>query len=624
MSSKKTAKSLASIPDLVEFRKWVQLIEEAQAKVEQARAAQRKKYADLVLELKEHQAILQALMEWNEKAYPEVKTEMAIGEKISQVKIAIERMMERADKYLADRPWLKEEVGQPAGPEGIDDRGAEAEISLEPSIADTAEAEVAASQVAAALAAEAEVVADESAEAGDQQTSALGEDTPRLLVPGEGDLGRWPARQRPRPRTSSRISLVTLGGGREVGASCIFLRYGSVTLLLDAGLRLTASNYLPDLDFIDNLNAVLVSHAHLDHCGALPLVRSKWPHVPILCTRQSKPLIRLALTDQVGFWEEGKEYTPLADRDLIEHLGLTTLDYGIPYTGIEGIRVTMLPAGHLLGAAMILIQFGDGEVLYTGDFNLRGLPTVDGALPQENFPDVLIMEGTTQGGKHKIRSWTDEKADFLEKIRGILEQGGFVLLPTFAVGRAQDLLLLLKDAVRQGVIPETKIYVDGMVREVCNIYRTFWKSLHQDLQGSNKEKGFFHYPVVEVRNSIIREKRVWQQPCIILASSGTLAGGPAAEYKDKIIGQKESAIIFTGTEGKLAMSAISQPVRCQVYSYAFSTHPSEEELSRLVAYYDPDSVVLVHGEEKEIGRLADSLGKDRTACAPTNGEWHDI
>lgn len=449
------------------------------------------------------------------------------------------------------------------------------------------------------------------------------------------------------------MRFLCLGGGHEVGASCYFLEIDNVRVLIDAGIRLggreagIGADALPDLAFLSEAggcDAVLVTHAHLDHIGALPLVHQAFPAAPIYATTPTVHLMRVLLADALKLMAQKAEQErecPLYDADLIARMfaRVIPVPLGKSITVAGPVRAHFFPAGHILGAAMIGLESSEGNVLVSGDISLDNQRTIPGLTVPRFPPHLLVLEATYGNRLHANRQ--QEEKGLAEAVAQTVAAGGHALVPAFALGRAQEVLLLLQGFQQAGRIPGFPIWVDGMVRSICQTYLNFPEYLKGPvkrlvLTGQNpfyREKS----AVRPVNNAVQREKILSGAPCCIVASSGMLSGGPSQFYAARLAEDEKNAILLCGYQdeespGHLLLALAENPkeefllngvptrLKCRVAKYGLSAHADAGELSSLVSQLKPRRVVLVHGEKEARQALAGQLAPRHAVSMPDNGE----
>lgn len=450
------------------------------------------------------------------------------------------------------------------------------------------------------------------------------------------------------------MELIFCGGAAEVGASCYLLRIDNKNILLDAGVRMDSSkDSLPDLRVIQEkggVDAVFVTHAHLDHTGALPVISREYPHAPIYMTHATKDLVRILLYDSLKVMEQQEGEIPIYAevhvKQMMDRILCFSPEYAIqPFKDAE-LKVTFYHAGHIVGASCIYIQGKEGSVFYSGDISLVNQYTVSGASIPKLRPDVAILEGTYGDKLHANRQMEEER--LIQMVGEVIDRGGKVLIPAFAIGRAQEVILMLKRAMNRGKLPRFKVFVDGMVREVCRMYRLNPNYLRSSLAKrvwKDKEVFFDDWiqPVADPR-----EREViagLSEPCCIISSSGMLTGGPSQWYAEKLVGDDKNSIAITGYQDEeapgrqlldlvnapceerfLALGERQIPVKCQVDRYNLSAHADKTELIGLVHALSPRQIFLVHGQEEVIQHLGQEIQADfwGRVYVPRNGEAYDF
>lgn len=450
------------------------------------------------------------------------------------------------------------------------------------------------------------------------------------------------------------MRITFLGGAEEVGASSVLLEIAGRRLLVDAGIRPSpkaryglSGDQLPDLSAVDRvggLDAILVTHAHMDHTGALELVTGRYPACPVFATPATVTITRVLHRDarrimQSRLEEEGD--LPLYDDVAAERL-LEALVPVPPRTPVHlggGIQATFWPAGHVPGAAMVSLESDEGSVLVSGDVAVSPQRTVDGLKPPPVRPDVLILESTYGGRLHANRS--AEERRLVDAIAAVLAGGGKVLIPAFALGRAQEVLLTLSEFRRRGVLPSVPVWVDGLVRAICAAFGQFPEALSKPLQENGVR--FFDEGIRPVQSQEQRNALIWQpDPAVIVSSSGMLSGGPALLYAKALAGQSQNAILLTGYQdeespgrrlqeiaaqgrGTLRLGRDKVDVQCRLGIYALSAHADEAQLVSLVEVLDPREVFLVHGEESARESLAAALRqRGRRVLLPHDGQSFQV
>jgi Cft2 family RNA processing exonuclease len=453
------------------------------------------------------------------------------------------------------------------------------------------------------------------------------------------------------------MRITFLGGADEVGASSILLEIGGKQLLVDAGIRPSPKAHwgldgdqLPNLSQIHTLitsanggaglDAVLVTHAHTDHTGALELVTGHFPDVPVYATPATIALTRVLHQDsrrimQSRLDEEGE--LPLFDDVAVESLmsAFVPLPFNQRLRLGQDLVVTFFPAGHIAGAAMIGLESSEGHLLITGDVSISPQRTVDGAKPPAFNPDIIISESTYGGRLHANRAVQERK--LVEAVAQTLATDGKVLIPAFALGRAQEVLLILSEHQRRGQLPIVPIWADGMVRAICQAYTSFAEVLPLPLQ----ERGatFFQGNVRPVKTYQHRNALIWEAgPAVIVASSGMLAGGPSLSYARALAGHPQHAILLTGYQDEEAPGRRLQEVaqrgsgtirlgdkkvdmKCQLGTYSLSAHADEGQIISLVETLGPQHVILVHGDSQARTSLEKGiLARGRTVHLPRAGE----
>lgn len=446
-----------------------------------------------------------------------------------------------------------------------------------------------------------------------------------------------------------RVTL--LGGGSEVGASCAHVEIGGRRLLIDAGIRLKGRDRLPDLAQIQDLGgieAILVTHAHADHIGALPLVHQHYPDVPLYATRPTIRLMEVMLRDAVKVMGQAavlEGEIPLYDERLVESMltGTRPVEPGEALTLFGGaVLVSWFPSGHILGACSLgLWGRGDASLLFSGDISVTPQRTVGGLrLPPGNRWDALVLESTYGGRAHANRQ--AEESRLVAAVAQVVAGGGRVLIPAFALGRAQEVLLILGAAMARGELPPVPVYVDGLVRAVCEAYSDLLPYLPPPLQRLARRTGSPFFRGREVRPVASAAERhtllATAEPAVIVASSGMLTGGASAAYAAALASEPGSAIFLSGYQdaespgaellalaeqggGVLRLGEQTVSLRCQVAKYGLSAHADAGELLAVARASGAQEVLLVHGDGEAREALAAQIRGANPYLLPNGETW---
>jgi len=430
---------------------------------------------------------------------------------------------------------------------------------------------------------------------------------------------------------TGNLKLGFLGGASGIGASCVLVVVGELRVVVDCGIRQARGERLPELRTLqDQLgergpDAIILTHAHIDHSGALPVLHQAWPRAPIVTTPGTAALIRILLLDALKIMDSGREEElPLYGLQQVEGTlaAVRPLAFDDPLE-LPGGRIRFFPAGHILGAAMALVESGRRSVLISGDLSVADQRTVPGALAPPVQPDVMVIESTYGDRLHASR--VIEERRLCEQVAGAVARGGHVLIPAFAVGRAQEVILSLAAAMRAGTIPRFPVYADGMVRAVCDAYRSFPEYVHPRLR-RRLEKGdpFFSDGFAKVHGAAHRREIISGPPACVVASSGMLSGGASPVYARAWASEPDSLIAITGYQdeespgrallnladkrgGALSLPGGAVELAASVERYHLSAHADADELAGLVRRINPARVCVVHGGRAARAAMADRL-----------------
>ena len=429
------------------------------------------------------------------------------------------------------------------------------------------------------------------------------------------------------------MKLTFLGGADEVGASCTLVEIAGKRLLVDCGMRMNApdGDRLPWLDPIQQgggLDAIILTHAHMDHLGAMPVIHQSYPHIPIYMTPPTLALSSVLLLDSLkimasSYAQEGEipMYSPATVESFLCQSRPVAL--GRELKLFDGtISVFFFPAGHILGAASVFLVSKEGSILMGGDISSSGQLTIPGFQYPRIKPDAVVVESTYGGRLHANRK--AEEGRILQQARQVLEQKGAILFPAFAIGRAQEVILLLSRAMEQEKLPKAPIFVDGMVKKVCGVYRSYPEYLTPWLKKRTQNLGDPFFPskgyAVPISTFEEREKAMKMRPAIFISSSGMLTGGPSPLYAAALAEHPNCWIGITGYQdeeapgrrlqeisaqggGTLDLNGKKVELKCGVGTYGLSAHADTMQIVSMLTALEAKDVFLVHGE----GRAREAL-----------------
>ncbi|RYL88143.1 MBL fold metallo-hydrolase [Sporolactobacillus sp. THM19-2] len=445
------------------------------------------------------------------------------------------------------------------------------------------------------------------------------------------------------------MKISVLGGGSEIGASCLHIQIGATSLIVDAGMRVHGEELMPAIGMLDHLNkpdAILVTHAHADHIGALPVIHRIYPDVPIFATPPTADLMQIMMRDSFKIMTqrcmEARMLIPYTKEQMEETLRAVRLFPASGQIAFGETKVTLHRAGHILGAVMFSIE-GDGEkLLVSGDLSFKAGRTIPGAeVPIASRPDALIIESTYGNREHSDRN-TEEKR-LADNVAEVIAGGGFALIPAFALGRAQEVLLILQDYMDRGLIPRFPIYVDGLVTPISKIYRRY----PQYLKGPVAHRIRVHGDAFLTEGRCIavkpkdREQVLKGKPACIVASSGMLIGGASVWYAERLVNHEKNAIFITGyqdeespgrkllslAEGEsreLELNGTVHQVRCRVGKYGLSAHGDAGELLRFISMVRPAKTLIVHGDDDARLALNERIEPRHHPVLTENGELYTV
>lgn len=271
------------------------------------------------------------------------------------------------------------------------------------------------------------------------------------------------------------MELSFLGGAYEVGGSSILLNINGKNILLDSGIRQgAAKDPLPDFRTIQEkggVDAIIISHAHMDHTGSLPIISKEYPNAKIYMNNMTKDLVRVLLQDSLKIMNNREAEIPLyAEIDVQNMLDrVFTINYQVEFPIFDDITITFYNAGHIAGASLVYIKSKEGALFYSGDFSLFSQRTVEGAKVPKLRPDAAIFESTYGDKLHSNRELEEER--LINIVNQCVLNKGKMLIPAFALGRAQEIILILKKAINKGQLKKVNIYVDGMIRNINSAYK---------------------------------------------------------------------------------------------------------------------------------------------------------
>ncbi|MFW9994484.1 MAG: beta-CASP ribonuclease aCPSF1 [Candidatus Odinarchaeota archaeon] len=436
------------------------------------------------------------------------------------------------------------------------------------------------------------------------------------------------------------VRFTPLGGSGEVGRSCLLIETNESKVLIDTGVAVGQSSsfgMFPELSRVplEELDAVIITHAHLDHSGFVPFLYKYGYRGPVYCNDATLSLMTLLQRDYLNVAKLEGKILPYSSQDIIKTvLHTVPRRYGEVTDLSPDIRLTLSPAGHILGSSIVHLHIGNGQfnLAVAQDFKFGRSNLLTPA--NTKFPrlEALIMESTYGGAKDIMPSRKDSERQLVRIINQTVRNGGKVLIPTLAVGRAQELMIALDRHLRAQMMEGCPIYLDGLIHEATAIHCAFPEYLAKELQQlifNSGENPFLSEWIVPVEHSSQRDEIIESGPCVIIATNGMLTGGSSVEYFHNLAGNPNNSIIFVSyqaertlgrrvamgakdirhySRGKMKLTRVEMDVH---QLEGFSGHSDRRELMNYVRKVmpKPKRVILVHGNFQKSQQLAESIDK---------------
>ncbi|HVH16372.1 MAG TPA: beta-CASP ribonuclease aCPSF1 [Candidatus Angelobacter sp.] len=448
---------------------------------------------------------------------------------------------------------------------------------------------------------------------------------------------------RPTFTKAGYVRLITLGAFHEVGRAAMLIQAGASTVLLDCGINPGAqdpSMAYPRFDTdefdLEKLDAVVISHAHLDHCGILPFLYKYGYDGPIYCSEPTQVLMTLHQLDYLDVHSREGEHSPFDQKDVREVVTHTIpLRYNVVTDVAPDIKLTLHNAGHILGSSIVHLHIGEGlhNIVYSADFKFGRTMMLDSAMAQFPRAETLIIESTYGGPDDIMPDREGVEGRLVSIVNETVEKNGKVLIPVPAVGRAQEIMLVLDAYMKNGALRELPVYIEGMVNEATAIHTAFpeylvrdikEQILHQDLNPFQSE--YFH-PVTHPGD---RDEIVAGGPCVIIATSGMLEGGPAIDYFRRLAPDARNTLAYVsyqvegtlgnriknglrevslfGPDGKIEM------VKCDMRVESIEGFSGHSDRNQLLGFIKrmmpkPTRIIVNHGERRKSDLFAQNVNR---------------
>ncbi len=448
---------------------------------------------------------------------------------------------------------------------------------------------------------------------------------------------------RPTFSKAGYVRLVTLGAFHEVGRAAMLIQAGSSSVLLDSGINPGAqdpTSAYPRFDTdefdLEKLDAVVISHAHLDHCGILPFLYKYGYDGPVYCSEPTQTLMTLHQLDYLDVHSREGEYSPYDQKDVREVVTHTIpLRYNVVTDVAPDIKLTFHNAGHILGSSMVHLHIGEGlhNIVYSADFKFGRTMMLDPATALFPRAETLIIESTYGGPDDIMPDREGVEGKLVSIVNDTVEKGGKVLIPVPAVGRAQEIMLVLDAYMKNGALRELPIYIEGMVNEATAIHTAFPEYLVRDIKEQilhkdiNPFQSEYFHPVTHPSD---REEIIAGGPCVIIATSGMLEGGPAIDYFRHLAPDPRNTLAYVsyqvdGTLGNRIKNGLKEvslyahdgkmemvKVNMRVESIeGFSGHSDRNQLLGFIKRMTPKptKIIVNHGERRKSDLFAQNVNR---------------
>ncbi|MFH1056719.1 MAG: beta-CASP ribonuclease aCPSF1 [Candidatus Micrarchaeota archaeon] len=441
------------------------------------------------------------------------------------------------------------------------------------------------------------------------------------------------------PTGTDWIKITALGAFQEVGRSCVLLQTPKSNILLDCGINpdtfdpARAYPYLNAMNLaLEQIDAVILSHAHMDHSAFVPYLYAYGYDGPVYCTPPTRDLTVLLQQDGLNVMHSNGMNAPYAEKDIRKQLNhMITRDYGEVTDVTPDVRFTFYNAGHILGSAQVHLHIGEGlhNFVYSADIKYGRTNLFEPA--ETRFPRVetLLLESTYGGRENLLPRVEDSEARLVQVIRETLQRKGKVLIPVFAVGRAQEIMLALENRMQPD---EAVVYFDGMSKEASAIHTVYPEYLKKVVQrrilqnNSPFDSPMFKHVISKERKAIAES----EEPSVILAPSGMLTGGTSLEFLKMLAQDERNSLIFVGYQSALSLGRKLQnglkelpvpnssgktdtlKINLQIHTVdGFSGH---SDRSQLLAYArnlrpKPSRIFTNHGDEARTEDLARTINR---------------
>lgn len=434
------------------------------------------------------------------------------------------------------------------------------------------------------------------------------------------------------------VRVTALGGFRQVGRSASLLTTNESKIIIDCGLdpSSSATPYLnmPEVQPLKDIDAVVITHAHMDHCGLLPALFKYGYDGPVYCTPPTRDLMALLQIDSVKLMMNESSTAPYDSscvRDEILHV--IPIGYEKTTDISPDVRLTFYNAGHILGSSIAHFNIGNGfhNVAFTGDTKFEKTWLFNQANNRFIRLESMIMESTYGGHNDLQPSRGEASMELSEYLKKAIENGGKVLIPVFAVGRSQEVMLVIEELVRTNQLPKIKVYLDGMIWEATAIHTAYPEYLNSQLKTEifQQDHNPFLSDIFErVETADMRERICHQtEPCIVLSTSGMMTGGPVMEYFKEWADDPKNWLLFVGyqSEGSFGRTVqrgrrdITLPINGNMATIeikmnvetvdGFSGHSDRKQLMKYISLLDPkpSKIIVGHGEDRKCTDLASSI-----------------